>query len=170
MCLVSCGRPCKRPGSYHVEKEVSYTKPEKCPFCEGHEKMTPPEVLAIRSQGSRQDKPGWKVRVVPNKYPALKMDLPLERSGIGIFNMMAGFGAHEVIVETIDHKKEAKDQEGDKKRGEDQEQGADKQPAEPNTPKEAKQWLSTVDEDAKEALKKTLKLKMFGKKRPDVDW
>ena len=100
----------KRPGSYHVEKEVSYTKTEKCPFCEGHEGMTPPEVYALRPQGSRPNKPGWKVRVVPNKYPALKTDLPLDKSGMGMFNMMAGFGAHEVIIETPDHIREAKDQ------------------------------------------------------------
>jgi len=107
--IIATGRS-KRPGSYHVEKEVSYTKPEKCPFCEGHEKMTPPEVFALRAKKSRPDTPGWKVRVVPNKYPALKLNLPLEKSGIGMFNMMAGFGAHEVVIETPDHKKEAKDQ------------------------------------------------------------
>ena len=107
--IIATGRS-KRPGSYHVEREVSYTKPEKCPFCEGHEDMTPPEVYVLRGQGSRPNKPGWKVRVVPNKYPALNMDAPLEESGTGMFNMMAGFGAHEVVIETPDHKKEIKDQ------------------------------------------------------------
>ena len=107
--IIATGRS-KRPGSYHVEREVSYTKPEKCPFCEGHEDMTPSEVYVLRGQGSRPNKPGWKVRVVPNKYPALNMDAPLEKSGTGIFNMMAGFGAHEVVIETPDHKKEIKDQ------------------------------------------------------------
>lgn len=107
--IIATGRS-KRPGSYHVERGTNYTKVEKCPFCEGHEGMTPPEVYALRGTGSRPDKPGWKVRVVPNKYPALKTDLPLESSSIGMFNMMAGFGAHEVIIETPDHIKEAKDQ------------------------------------------------------------
>lgn len=42
-----------------------------CPFCEGNEGLTPPE-LAARSAGPRQpDTPGWTVRTVPNKYPAL---------------------------------------------------------------------------------------------------
>lgn len=107
--IIATGRS-KRPGSYHVDKEVSYTKPEKCPFCEGHENMTPPEVLALRTKKSAPNAPGWNVRVVPNKYPALKMDLPIEKSGIGMFNMMAGFGVHEVAIETPDHKREAKDQ------------------------------------------------------------
>jgi len=72
--------------------------------------MTPPEVYAVRNSDSRPDTPGWKVRVVPNKYPALGMDSPFERSGSGIFSMMGGFGAHEVIIETPDHVREAKEQ------------------------------------------------------------
>jgi UDPglucose--hexose-1-phosphate uridylyltransferase len=41
-----------------------------CPFCEGHEHMTPPEVAAYGRAGGQPDAPGWAVRVVPNKYPA----------------------------------------------------------------------------------------------------
>ena len=100
----------KRPGSYHVDKEESYTKLEKCPFCTGHESMTPPELYALRTGKTKPDTPGWKVRVVPNKYPALKMDSSGGVSDSGMFNMMSGFGAHEVIIETPDHKREAKDQ------------------------------------------------------------
>ena len=45
---------------------------EHCPFCEGHEAMTPPETAAFgRPAGAPADSPGWTVRVVPNKYPAL---------------------------------------------------------------------------------------------------
>ena len=42
-----------------------------CPFCAGHEDQTPPEVYAVRPNGGAPDSPGWTVRVVPNKYPAL---------------------------------------------------------------------------------------------------
>jgi len=107
--IIASGRS-KRPGSYRVEKSASYTKPEKCPFCEGHEHMTPPEVYALRGSMSKPDTPTWKVRVVPNKYPALDVNSPLNKSETGVFNMMDGFGAHEVIIETPDHIKEAKDQ------------------------------------------------------------
>ena len=41
-----------------------------CPFCEGHEHLTPPELEADRPQGP-PDSPGWTVRIVPNRYPAL---------------------------------------------------------------------------------------------------
>lgn len=107
--IIATGRS-KRPGSYHVEKEASYTKPEKCPFCEGHESMTPPEMYALRSEHSKPNAPTWKVRVVPNKYPALEMNIHSEKSTTGMFNVMTGFGAHEVVIETPDHKREANDQ------------------------------------------------------------
>src|SRR5271169_3818128 len=45
-----------------------------CVFCEGHENRTPSEVFAIRSAGSQANGPGWRVRVVPNKFPALEAD------------------------------------------------------------------------------------------------
>ncbi len=38
-----------------------------CPFCEGHENLTPGEVFRIGEGAS--DQPGWKVRVFPNKFP-----------------------------------------------------------------------------------------------------
>jgi len=100
----------KRPGSYHVEKDAAETDPAQCPFCLGHEDMTPPEIFAIREGRSQPNKSGWKVRVVPNKYPALGIDAPLKKWGIGMFDAMTGFGAHEVIIETPDHRREAKDQ------------------------------------------------------------
>jgi UDPglucose--hexose-1-phosphate uridylyltransferase len=100
----------KRPGSYQAEKDVSETPIDQCPFCLGHEAMTPPEIYAIREGGSQPNKPGWKVRVVPNKYPALGIDVSLNKFGVGMFDAMTGFGAHEVIIETPDHRREAKDQ------------------------------------------------------------
>ncbi|MEC7583438.1 MAG: DUF4931 domain-containing protein [Planctomycetota bacterium] len=45
-------------------------KAVSCPFCEGNEAETPPEVMALRAADSAPDSPGWTVRVVPNKYPA----------------------------------------------------------------------------------------------------
>src|SRR2546422_5365264 len=45
-----------------------------CPFCEGHEDKTPHEILAYREKGTRPDEKGWRVRVVPNKFPALQIE------------------------------------------------------------------------------------------------
>jgi UDPglucose--hexose-1-phosphate uridylyltransferase len=74
-----------------------------CPLCEGSEPKTPPEVWSIRSDGSRPNTPGWQVRVVPNKFPALQIEGDVNRRGLGMFDMMDGVGAHEVIVESPDH-------------------------------------------------------------------
>lgn len=73
---------------------------EACPFCPGNERMTPPEVLLHQNGG-----PGWSVRVVPNRYPALRTEIQMSREGHGIFDSMAGVGAHEVVIETSEHKK-----------------------------------------------------------------
>ena len=45
----------------------------ECSFCEGHEDETPSEVFSIRKKGTKPDSPGWWIRVVPNKYPALSI-------------------------------------------------------------------------------------------------
>jgi len=65
--------------------------------------MTPPEVLAYRQNGSAPNTPGWELRVVPNKFPALQVEGTLDREPDGMFDRMNGIGAHEVIIETPHH-------------------------------------------------------------------
>jgi UDPglucose--hexose-1-phosphate uridylyltransferase len=74
-----------------------------CPFCFGNETKTPPEVFAYREPGTKPDTPGWRVRVVPNKFPALQIEGDLNRQGEGIYDKMNGVGAHEVVIETPHH-------------------------------------------------------------------
>lgn len=69
------------------------------PFAEGNEDATPPEVLAYRAHGTEPNGPGWRVRVVPNKFPALQVEGDLNKRGDGLYDMMNGVGAHEVIIE-----------------------------------------------------------------------
>jgi UDPglucose--hexose-1-phosphate uridylyltransferase len=78
--------------------------PEDCPFCPGHEHMTPPEVLAYPLNAS--DGSNWRVRCVPNKFPALTPDGAVEVQDNGLFHSLEGVGAHEIIVETPDHTKD----------------------------------------------------------------
>lgn len=73
-----------------------------CPFCPGNETRTPPEVLAYRPSGGA-NQPGWTLRVVPNKFPALRVEGDFDRHGDGIYDRMNGIGAHEVIIETPEH-------------------------------------------------------------------
>ncbi len=74
-----------------------------CVFCEGHEDKTPPEILAARRPGTMTDGPGWRYRVVANKFPALRIEGDLEPSGEGMFDRMIGVGAHEVVIESPEH-------------------------------------------------------------------
>ena len=74
-----------------------------CPFCAGREGATPTEVMAVRPPGSERNKPGWSVRVVPNKFPALQVEGDLARRAEGLYDRMHGVGAHEVIIETPEH-------------------------------------------------------------------
>jgi UDPglucose--hexose-1-phosphate uridylyltransferase len=94
----------KRPSDFRVER-ASVVGGEWCPFCAGHEGLTPPEVLAYRQNGASPNGPGWDLRVVPNKFPALHVEGTLDRQGEGLFDRMNGIGAHEVIIETPDHSK-----------------------------------------------------------------
>ena len=88
------------PEDFKVKPAVK--NKDNCAFCYGNESMTPPEVIAHRKSGPANS-PGWTVRVVPNKYPALKIEGELGKQGIGVLDMMNGIGAHEVIIDTPDH-------------------------------------------------------------------
>jgi len=91
------------------ETEVIKWDAKNCPFCYGNEEMTPPEVLSFRDKNTKPDTPGWSVRTVPNKFPALKIEGALNRRGVGMFDMSNGIGAHEVIIETPYHEKSIPD-------------------------------------------------------------
>ena len=60
-------------------------------------------MLAYRNSGGR-DEAGWRVRVVPNKFPVLGIEGDLNRQGEGMYDKMNGIGAHEVVIEGPDHK------------------------------------------------------------------
>src|SRR3954470_15040332 len=92
----------KRPTDFRLES-VHIAPDPSCPFCEGHEEMTPGELLAVRHNGSRHNGAGWNLRVVPNQFPVLRVEGTLDRQGEGLFDKMNGIGAHEVIIETPRH-------------------------------------------------------------------
>ncbi|HET6374385.1 MAG TPA: galactose-1-phosphate uridylyltransferase [Candidatus Polarisedimenticolia bacterium] len=92
----------KRPTDF-LPDQSAIAEGAFCPFCPGHEDKTPPEIAALRLDGSGPNTPGWQVRVFPNKFPALMIEGELDRKGMGIYDRMRGVGAHEVIVESPDH-------------------------------------------------------------------
>lgn len=87
-----------------------------CPFCEGNEDATPGEIVAYRRAGTHANREGWRVRVVPNKFPALEIEGDLQKRGDGIYDMMRGVGAHEVIIESPQHLLSTADLEEDELR------------------------------------------------------
>ena len=92
----------KRPQEF-IREPVRF-KSAHCAFCPGHEDKTPPEILAYRTDANAEPNgAGWKVRVVPNKYPALEIEGGLDREAEGIYDRMNGTGAHEVIIESPEH-------------------------------------------------------------------
>jgi UDPglucose--hexose-1-phosphate uridylyltransferase len=74
------------------------------PFAEGNERLTPPEIYAARKEKTKPNEPGWRVRVVPNRFPALRIEGKLESTPEGLYDRVTGIGAHEVIIETPDAK------------------------------------------------------------------
>jgi UDPglucose--hexose-1-phosphate uridylyltransferase len=90
----------KRP--HEFPKEPPPRKEGMCPLCPGSERMTPPEIFAVRAGGSFNDA-GWTLRVVPNKFPALRIEGDIGKAGDGVYDRMNGIGAHEVVIETERH-------------------------------------------------------------------
>lgn len=80
-----------------------------CPFCEGNECATPPEILAFREGQGGPDGKGWLVRTIPNKFSAFEMKDELEEKQDGIYSILSGLGKHEVIIETPQHDEEFHD-------------------------------------------------------------
>jgi UDPglucose--hexose-1-phosphate uridylyltransferase len=101
----------KRPSDWSMEPKVR--SGGFCPFCPGNEDKTPPEVRALRPGTDQKNVPGWKIRVVPNKFPALQIEGELSRRGEGLYDLMNGIGAHEVIIETPNHLAELADLDTD---------------------------------------------------------
>ncbi|OGB87813.1 galactose-1-phosphate uridylyltransferase [candidate division WOR-1 bacterium RIFCSPLOWO2_02_FULL_46_20] len=95
----------RRPSDFAMPavSDETGTGGAKCPFCEGNETKTPPEITAWRKAGTVQNTPGWDVRIVNNLFPALIKEGDVNRTGMGVFDMMSGVGAHEVIIETPNH-------------------------------------------------------------------
>lgn len=77
--------------------------PQTCPFCPGKEAKAGTEIYVEREPGSPRNGPGWRVRVVPDKYPVLHIEGGLGKSAEGMYDSMNAIGAHEILIETPEH-------------------------------------------------------------------
>ena len=80
-----------------------------CPFCSGSESRTPPEIFSIRHNKSQKDQTGWSVRVIPDKQPYLQIYGDLNNRGVGLYDVLDGIGAHELVIETPEHNTQLSD-------------------------------------------------------------
>lgn len=92
----------KKPSDFIRQPVPRPTPGASCPVCPGREHYTPPEILANRVD-SEPNGPGWRLRVIPNKFPVLDAHGALDRRGEGLFETMNGIGAHELIIESPEH-------------------------------------------------------------------
>jgi UDPglucose--hexose-1-phosphate uridylyltransferase len=93
---------------FDLEELIKYQTPkiidtQKCLYCEGNENKTPPEILALRQKGHNQNEMGWRIRVVPDKKPVLHIYGDINNRGLGIYDILDGVGAHEIVIETPRH-------------------------------------------------------------------
>jgi len=79
------------------------TQEKPCPFCPGNEHMNPHEIYVVRTERTTQNPQGWAVRITPDQKPLLRIESPLERRGVGLFDLMSATGAHELVTDTPDH-------------------------------------------------------------------
>lgn len=105
--VIVAGDRSERPGAWPAVEPRAPLDPGTDPFAEGREGETPPELRALRPDGGAPDGPGWRVRVVPNLYPALAPKgagasvadpLGSGSGAVDLFAARAAEGAHEVIV------------------------------------------------------------------------
>ena len=102
---IVAGERAGRPGAPMTAEPAPPVDPATDPFLDGHEDRTPPELHAVgRPDGAAANTPGWRVRVVPNLYPALdpQSPEPPRDADRDLFTAAAAVGAHEVIVNAPD--------------------------------------------------------------------
>ena len=89
----------QRPSDFQRRATRVEADPSRpCPFCPGHEEATPPALETFADDGQ------WRVRVVPNLYPAFDGDEAMAVRNLGPVHVQAeASGIHEVLVFTPDH-------------------------------------------------------------------
>ena len=75
----------------------------ECRYCSGKEHQTPPEIFSVRSADENAGESGWNVRVIPSMPPLLQVEGGMDRRGYGMYDVMNGIGAHEIIIDTPFH-------------------------------------------------------------------
>jgi UDPglucose--hexose-1-phosphate uridylyltransferase len=88
-----------RPSDFAPRVQVGANEADRpCPFCPGNEEATPSAIETVDEVG------GWRMRVIPNLYPAFRGDDAFCVHNLGPVHVMAeASGIHEVFVYTREH-------------------------------------------------------------------
>lgn len=89
----------KRPSDFAPRTAQVEAEPDRpCPFCPGNEEATLPALETLDEGGH------WRMRLIPNLYPAFDGDEPFAVHHLGPVHVEAeASGIHEVFVYTPDH-------------------------------------------------------------------
>lgn len=102
--VLSATKQALEPQYFPINRNGCYVPVSKvCPFCEGNESLTPPEIAAFRKEGTEPDRPGWIVRTVPSKYSAFDMQGEFQLEENGLFQHCNGLGKQEVVIGNTEH-------------------------------------------------------------------
>ena len=95
----------KRPSDFAPRSAQVEAEPDRpCPFCPGHEEATLPALETLDAGGH------WRMRLIPNLYPAFDGDEPFAVHHLGPVHVEAeASGIHEVFVYTPNHDSGAHD-------------------------------------------------------------
>ena len=74
-----------------------------CSFCEGRENETPVEIYSIRGTNTPANTPGWQIRVIPDQDPIFQIHGDTNNRAQGIYDIINGIGAHEIVIESPNH-------------------------------------------------------------------
>lgn len=91
-----------RPNEHAVAPPVSPSDAD-CPFCEGNESRTPAELAVDAPPGRIANERGWRVRVIPNRFPTVTTDPPGDGRGASRLDRHPALGFHEVVIESPTH-------------------------------------------------------------------
>ena len=93
-----------RPNEHAVDAP-STPSDSDCPFCEGNESRTPPELAVVAPPNRRPNERGWYVRTIPNRFPTVALEPPGPEPSRGAagFERRPAFGYHEVVIESPTH-------------------------------------------------------------------
>lgn len=103
-CVIIAPERNRRPRNRLPACEQIASRPSldpTCPFCPGNESMLP----SIIAETASNQRPGWRTRIVGNRFPAVRQDNTQPQHG-PFYETAAARGHHEVIIESPRHDKE----------------------------------------------------------------